>query len=173
MWRLSGFEGSQTLALWWPAVFTYTDTLVEGPLHGLCDWITVVFWLERRQLWLDSRNCQLVDQDGALQASQSHHWRSGTSKSHPRRGSLTLQPTKLNHDWQRLVFYLKILVITLLLPWHQTKALNRVPSLDKRSNQTAKKYHKSPPSSLCQLWTKWLGQTSTDGGVCLQQCQKC
>ena len=35
---------------------------------------------------------------------------------------------------KRLGFYLKILVIALLLPWSQTKALNCVPLSDKRSD---------------------------------------
>ena len=46
---------------------------MEGPLYGLRDRLTVVRRLEGQQLQLDSCHCRPIDQDGALQASQSHH----------------------------------------------------------------------------------------------------
>ena len=90
-----------------------------------------------------------------------------------RRSSSAPRPTLLNYDWWRLTFYLKILVIALLLSQHQTEALNRILPLDRRSNQEAEQYHRSLPLSLCQLRAKWLGQAYTNGGIHLHQHQEC
>ena len=98
MWRLSDFKSRLSQAIWRPAVLACTNSSMEGPLHGLRDRLTVVRGLEGRQLWLNSRHCRPIDQDGALRASQSHHWCSGTSESHHRRGSLTPWSTRLNCD---------------------------------------------------------------------------
>ena len=99
MWHLPSFKASQTEALWWPIVFAYTNSSVEGPLHRLRDRIAVVRWLEGRQLRLDSCHCRLVDQDGVSRANQSHHWCAKTSRSHHRRGSLASRSTRLSHNW--------------------------------------------------------------------------
>ena len=97
MWRLSDFKGCPPQALWRPTVLTCTNSSIEGPLHGLCDRLTVVFWLERRQLWLDSRHCRPIDQDDALRTSQNHHRCSWTSGINHRRGGAISRPPRLHH----------------------------------------------------------------------------
>ena len=69
MWHLSGFKGCPPQALWRPTVFAFTNSLMEGSLHGLCDRFTIIRGLERWQLWLDPCHCQPIDQDGVLWAS--------------------------------------------------------------------------------------------------------
>ena len=135
---LSGFKSYLLQALWRLAVLTYTNLLIERPLHGLCDRLTVIHGLEKQQLRLDPCHCQPIDQDGALWASQSYYWYFGASKSYLRYGSSTSRSTRLNCDQLKLAFYLKILVIALLPPWHQTKTLNHILPSDRRSNQVAK-----------------------------------
>ena len=98
MWRLSGFKSRPPQALWRLAVIACTDSLMEKLFHRFRDRLIVVRRPEEQQLWLDCHHCWLIDQDGALQASQSYHWRSGTSGSHYRRGSSTSRPIKLNCD---------------------------------------------------------------------------
>ena len=96
MRRLSGFKSRLSQALWRLTVLAYTNSLMEKPLHRLLHRLTVLYGLEKQQLWLDSCHCQPIDQDGALRASQSHHWRSETNGSHPERGSSILWPIRLN-----------------------------------------------------------------------------
>ena len=69
MQRLSDFKTRPSQVLWRPTVPAYTKPLIEGPLHRLCDQLIVVRRLKERQLQLDPRHCQLIDQDGVLQAS--------------------------------------------------------------------------------------------------------
>ena len=71
---------------------------MEKPLHRACDRFTVVHRLEKRQLRLDSCHYQPIDQDGALQASQSHYQCSRTSRSNHRRDGTISWPPKLHHQ---------------------------------------------------------------------------
>ena len=73
MRRLSDFKSRPPQALRRPAVLVFTNPSMERPLHGLCDRPAVIRKLEGRQLRLDPRHYRLIDQDGALQTSQSHH----------------------------------------------------------------------------------------------------
>ena len=98
IWRLSDFKSHPSQAIWRPAVLAFTDSTMEGPLHGLCDQLTIVRGLEKQQIWLDSCYCRPINQDGVLQTSQSHHWCSGTSGSHYRRGSSVPWSIRLKHD---------------------------------------------------------------------------
>ena len=73
MRRLSDFKGRPPQVPWRPAALAYTDSSIEGPLHRPRDQLTVIHGLEKRQLQLDSRHCQPIDEDNALQAGQNHH----------------------------------------------------------------------------------------------------
>ena len=73
MQHLFGVKNCLPQALWRPTVLAYTNSLMQKLLHGLCDRFTIVRGLEGWKFQLDSCHCQLIDQDGALQASQSHY----------------------------------------------------------------------------------------------------
>ena len=96
MWRLSDFKNRPPQTIWRPAVLVCPNSSIERPLHGLCDWLTIVRGLEGRQLQVNSCHCWPIDQDSARQASQSYHWCSGTSGTHHKRGSLAPLSTRLN-----------------------------------------------------------------------------
>ena len=145
---------------------------MEGSLYGLCDRITVVFWRERQQLQLYSCHCWLVDQDGVLQTSQSHHCCYGTSGSNHKRGGTISRPFKLHHKGLKSDFYIQVQVFALLLPWYQTTTFYHIPLSDQWINGTPKQHNRSIPSCFCKLRAEWLGMALTNGGVCLQQLQK-
>ena len=145
---------------------------MKRPLDGLYDWFAVVYWLERRQLRLNSCHSWSFDQDGILWASQSHHQYSRTGESDYRRGGATSWPLGLNYQWPRSNFHIQVLILALLLPRHQETTLYHVLPSNRRANGTIKQHDGSIPSCLCQLGAEWLGIAPTNGKVCLQQLQK-
>ena len=168
MWRLSGFKGYPPQALWKLIVFACTDSLMEKPFHELCNRLTVVFWLKRRQLWLDPRHCWPANQDGALQTSQSYHQYFWTSGSNHRRGGATSRPHRLHHKWLESDFYLQVLILTLLLTWHQATTLHCIPPSDRRTKRVTKQHDRSILLCLRKLGAKWLSTALINGGICLQ-----
>ena len=57
------------------------------------------------------------------------------------------------------VTFNKVLVIALLLSWHQAEAFHCPLSSKKLLNKMAKQHHRGLTLSFCQLWTEWLGKT--------------
>ena len=129
--RVSSLQSRLPQVLWGLTVATGANTLLEGPFIGFRHGITDFNQLKGRKLWLHPSYHRSAHENSALWASQGHHWYSGVSWSHFRHGSPAPWPLQFNHIRYRLIVHLQILIIALLLPWHQTKTLNCLPSSDR------------------------------------------
>ena len=172
MWRLSCFKNCPPQALWKLTVLVCTDSPMEWTLDRLSDRFTAFCWLEGRQLQLDSRHSQPLDQDGILWACQGHQQRFGTSGSNYRRGCTTSRSPRLHHKWPGSDFYVQVLVLALLLPRHQVTALYHVPPSDRLANGTTEQHNGSIPSCFLELGAEWLGTALINSGVRIQQLQE-
>ena len=91
-----GFKGSQTQALWRPAVFAGTNSLMEGPFNRFLHGVTDFNQLERRKLWLHPDYHWLAYKNGVLWASQGYQRCFRASWGHPKYGNLTPRSVQLN-----------------------------------------------------------------------------
>ena len=108
----------------WGGSFYFAD----GPSDGLCDRLTHLNRLEKRQLQLYSNYCWPAKKDGSLQAGKDHHQCTRPCWSYNQRSNTSPQSAQLNHDGKKLFVHLKVLVIALLPPWHKMQVIHRVSS---------------------------------------------
>ena len=141
------------------------DSSIEGLFDGLCHGITEFNQLKERKLWLSPSHCWSAHKNGALQANQDHHWCSGASRSHPRRGSMIPRPPRLYCYQPGFIFYLKVLVIALLLSRDQTKTFYSLPPSNWPPNREVEQHNRSLPPCFRQLWAERLGKTPSDGWI--------
>ncbi len=129
--------------------------------------ITNFHQLEKWHLQLNPSHRWLAHKDGTLWASQGYYWCSWPRRGHHGYDSMTQWLAWLNRKWLGLGFHLEILVITILLPWDQTKALHYFLPSNWWPDQETKQYNSGLSPSLHQFRVKWLGQALIDSQNCL------
>ena len=132
-----GLESSPAQTLWWLTILANSYPPLERFINAFCHWSTNFDGLEGRQLWLNLCHRSSAHKDGSLWISQGHHWRPKPCWDHHWRGSKALRPLRLNCHRPGVTIHLKVLVIAILFPRHQTKTLHRFPPPDGWADQKA------------------------------------
>ena len=167
------FKGSQTQALWRPAVLACTDSSMEGPFDGFRHGITDFNRLERWQLWLHPSHRWPAHKNGVLWADQGYYRCPRTGESNYWFSGATSGPPGLHHQWSRNDFYIQVLVFALLLPRYQKTTLHCVLLSNRWVDGTTKQYDGGISLSLYQLQIECPGKTLANGQVCIQQRLEC
>ncbi len=120
---LPSLEISEVQALWWLAVSLSSNALMEKLVHRFCHQATSFNQLEWWNWWFNPSYHWQAYKNGILQASQGNYQCPRPSWGHYRGSNAAPWPFRLNYQWLRLGFHLEILIIAMLLPWDQAKAL--------------------------------------------------
>ena len=125
-------------ALWWFTILASSYSLLERFVNRFYHWSTNFDGLKRRQLRLNLCLRQSAHKNGSLRANQGYHQCPRPCWGFYQHSSEVWRPPGLNYHQMGFAIHLKVLVITMLFPWHQAKTFHRLPPPDGRADQRAK-----------------------------------
>ncbi len=149
--HLFGFKGSLLQALQRSSIIAHSNLLVERSVNRLCYRPPNLSRSERWQLRLDIGYCWLAYKNSILWANQSHDQCIRSSRSDHQCGCALPRSSGVNCYGLRLAFHIQILVLVVLLPRDQKKAIYSLPPSNKWLDREAKQYDGGVPQSICQL----------------------
>lgn len=108
--------------------------IIRKIFNRLCNRFTIVYQIEKWQLWLDLYHCQLLDQNSIIQISPSYHQYSKTNIGHYWHSDVISRLFQLYHWWPQSDFNIQVLLFALLLSWYQKTTIYHISSLNKWAN---------------------------------------
>ncbi len=132
------FKGNPSQAIRRSSIIAHSYSLVERPINRLCYRPSNLSQLKAWQLRLDIGYHQPAYENGTLQASQDYDRCTRSSKSDHRYDCAASRSFGVNYNGLRLVFYIKVLVLVVLLSRHQKKAIYSLLPLNRWPDQETK-----------------------------------
>ena len=130
MRHMPSLKSNLAQALWWLTILASFYLLLKRFINEFYHWFTNFDGLERRQLWLNPCHCRSTHNNSLLRANQGNHWRLWPCWGHHWRGNEASQSSGLNHHQLGVAFQLKVMIIAMLFPSHQIKAIHYLLSAD-------------------------------------------
>ena len=162
-----GCKGSLPQVVRRLSIVTCLNSLMERLVNKLCYKPLNFSQLERWQLRLDIGHYWPAYKNSLLCTSQGHNWYTGLSGNDNRYGCASPRSSGVNCDGLRLAFHIEILVLAMLFPRNQKKAMYSLPPPNRWPNRATKLHNGGIPQSIYQLGARWLGKATTNGLICL------
>ncbi len=151
MQRLFGFKGTPPQAIPRSLIVAHSYSSGERPINRLGHRPPNLSRLEGWKLRRDIGHHQPAHENGTLRASQGHDGCTGSSRGDHRCGCTSSRSSEVNCYRSRLAFHIQILVLTMLLPRIQKKAIHSLLPSNKWPDKETEQHNGSVPQSVHQL----------------------